>query len=137
MSERPFYIVVVLAFLFSGESFAQQKIVEKKRENRPESALYQQVLVIKPWAMAALNPMISGLSILSPAIEKKMTPPFKLYSNTIPTYNDYGVYNRPVSFFCRQELKFEKATSIPLRLRLGSLEYTDYLEQKPNAIRPR
>lgn len=37
---------------------------------------------------------------------------------------------------CRVEYKFQKATTIPLRIRLGSLDYTNYLEQKPNAIKP-
>lgn len=42
---------------------------------------------------------------------------------------DYG-------FFCRQELKGDKALPMPVRFRLGSMQQTDYLEQKPYARTP-
>ncbi len=45
-------------------------------------------------------------------------------------------YTQNFGFFCKKELQFEKASKIPLRFRLGSLPYNDYLEQKPNAVNP-
>jgi hypothetical protein len=42
-------------------------------------------------------------------------------------------YNKGLSFFCQKELQLQKITSLPVFIRLGSKEYVDYLERKPNA----
>ena len=47
----------------------------------------------------------------------------------------YNYYSR-LGATCKIEYKLEKASGIPFRFRLGSLEETDYMEQKPNAIKP-
>ncbi len=44
-----------------------------------------------------------------------------------------GFYISQIGFFCKKELKFESSTGIPLKFRLGSYQYNDWLEGKKNA----
>lgn len=44
-------------------------------------------------------------------------------------------YNQHLGYFCKKEIQLQKITSLPVFIRLGSKEYVDYLERKPNAIK--
>jgi hypothetical protein len=44
-------------------------------------------------------------------------------------------YTKHLGFFCTNEWRLQKATGVNLFLRLGTKEYVDYLERKPNAIK--
>lgn len=135
MAERFFCLVVVLIFLSCGEIFGQSNPVEKffKKDSAyyfgkyTADFLQNNVKLSNTVNRHPVNSLLFNSTISSKPLSTILRPnPFEKKS-----------YRQPLSFFCLKEWQFEKATSIPLRLRLGSMEYTDYLEQKPNALRPK
>ena len=44
-------------------------------------------------------------------------------------------YTNYLGYFCKKEVQLQKLFSLPVYFRLGSKEYVDWMEKKPNALK--
>lgn len=133
MLQRGFCFVVVLVLFFCGEIFSQSNPAFLRLP-----VDYRQLK--KSQSENSFSPGISSVIIVK-KFKKIIAVPLKTASNFLYSPAPYSVlpasyYCNGLGFFCKKEIQFEKATSIPFRFRIGSIDYVDYLEQKPNAVNP-
>ena len=67
-------------------------------------------------------------SLFLPTYTYNAFTPKPTYKSLPPSY-----YTNSLPFFCQKELQMEKAIKFPVKMRLGSVTYTDKLEGKITA----
>jgi hypothetical protein len=131
MSQRTLKIIVVLIILISGNDLAAQNFDQHSTFTRvsqgklyPENLDYSSSTVDKLW----INFTLFNKTTLASSLYQQPVSGNSLYQ--LPA--DFSV--KCLGFFCKQELKIDQHTLLPVRLRLGSLDYVNWMEQKPNAV---
>jgi len=112
-SQRVYQFLVVLLLILPGKNFSQQQmpLIAQKIPHAPQSF-----------------PVLNSYGTHYFQSFKKI-PGYNLNSDSICVINS-NFYANHLGFFCRGELLFEKMTYIPLRFRLGSLDYVNRMEGK-------
>ena len=88
-----------------------KSIVELKQESTNPKMPILPVLLVKDWSNNPTGPISNESSYLN--------------------YQAPKAYNfNHLAFFCRLEVRMEKATKMPVRFRLGTVDYVDRLEGK-------
>jgi hypothetical protein len=115
--QRAYCFLVVLLFITPTQIFCQQQMPRSAQnsphtlflfENFHEKLSYHRVRYL------------NALDINQPIFN----------SNILISQPGFNISHLP--FFCKKEFQFEKNTSVPLRIRLGSLDYVNKLEGKRN-----
>lgn len=127
MAERFSCYIVVLTFCLIGPVSGQVSPVENFNKTAGTKEV-ERILMAKPVDLKfSKNIFFSTKAASTDIIKTSSVPHFKIS----PLRGQFPLAVE--GFFCRQELKLEKTTSISFRFRLGSLEYTNWLEKKPNS----
>jgi hypothetical protein len=125
MRERHFYFVVALILFFNVEIFSQIKTECIKLPINYNKAKPE----FEKWLSLNYAPK-NAAPLLRRTKGDSTTATYPALFVLSPSF-----YSDHLSFFCSKELKLEKISSIPFRFRVGSIDYVNYLEQKPNALR--
>jgi hypothetical protein len=130
MPQRVFSFVVVLVLYFNVEIFSQIKSQYVKLPiNYSTLANFEFEKKLQPGYLAKLSTFSPEKIKRDLGIITSFQPLLVLSKPALsPSF-----YSHHLGFFCKKELQLEKIISVPFRFRLGSLDYVNYLEQKPNA----
>jgi hypothetical protein len=119
--------------IFVGNFALAQKKAEKllftkdfyRLKNTPEKALKINTVLL-----------YNNKKIIAPAEKAVGYSPFINFSPISYSLINPGFYTQHFGFFCKKELQMGKITKVPFKFRLGSVQQCDWMEGKPNAIKP-
>lgn len=120
--QRSHKLIVVLLLIFQGDVLGQQNL-----KKFPQ---------IEASTITGTNSFMPGIIKLPAKKYFKKDDDNPIQSKNLLKALPADWYSTHLGFFCKKELQLEKMIAVPFRFRIGSLDYVNYLEQKPNTTRP-
>jgi hypothetical protein len=119
--------------IFVGNFALAQKNVEK-------FTLSKDFYRLKPIPEKALKINSSLLynktNFIVPPVKAIGASPFINFTPVSYSLISPSFYTQHFGFFCKKELQMGKITKVPFKFRLGSVQQCDWMEGKPNALKP-
>jgi len=133
MQQRHFYFLVVFIFMLIGKIFGQENplIFQGKSPNRVK--ILQQSIKNITAGQYKFSFALSGTYKFEGLNDFSVNMSPSRFGHNISFIVSTVTYTKDPGFFCKKEMQLDKITAVPLRFRLGSLEYVNWMEQKPNA----
>ncbi|MBS1946550.1 MAG: hypothetical protein JST47_02175 [Bacteroidetes bacterium] len=122
MERKTGFIVAVLFTVFTIAAKAQDSI-RLSRKTSPDAGLNK-----RPASQDMIHFFLYSNASKSNNLLISQKTVFAEMAFSAKQYGSY--YVQQLGFFCTKECQLEKAAHIPLRIRLGSLGYCNYLEGK-------
>jgi hypothetical protein len=112
--------------------------IKGKKPRVPQKLSHKFTSNIKPLTRVfiCIGILTTFLSLKVNAQLNPMKHDVDLRSIRLITVLPQNFYNQHKGYMCKKEDQLQKATGLGLFIRLGSKNYVDYLERKPNAIKP-
>jgi hypothetical protein len=127
--QRVYCFLVVLLLILPAKIFSQQQM-PRYAQNSPHTLNLSPFLLGKSNIGVGYSTEKKDLQHTRFALDKQAAYKASPLISCKPEVIGGGFYTSHLPFFCKKELQIEKATYVPLRFRLGSLDYVNKLEGK-------
>lgn len=144
MRQRLWGFLVVFLLMFNGEIFGQEKNTWNLSHQSKTIQLFTwgKEIGIKQWTNRFSSDYAKNIAFDAGflyKLQRARTAYSFIRAEKIPESYSFRLASRfyleSLGIFCKKELQLDKLTPVHFRFRLGSLDYVNWMEQKPNAIK--
>jgi hypothetical protein len=136
MVQRLCYFLVVFLLMFNGEILGQENPHIFLRKPTDRNKIIQETVKKINAGQNKSSYALTGTYKFEGLNDFSVNTSPSCFGPNISFIVSSISYAKDLGWFCKKELQLDKITTIPIRFRLGSMQYVNWMEQKPNAVKP-